>query len=112
VIDDGDFVPLAFEPPDPEQILGIDEVGRPGVARMALRILGVELVLDVPAPDQPAQLTLLEDDAARLARVFLDRLPADRLELLAGDDRARPAGQRGDDRDLVAVLEATRSPRC
>src|SRR5262249_56465651 len=76
-----------------------------GAAGMAVGILGVKLVWDVAAPDQPAQLGLLEDDAARLARVFLDRLPADRLELLPGDDRACSARQRGDDRDLVAVLE-------
>jgi len=48
---------------------------------MPLRILGVQLVLDVPAPDDAPEPPLLEDDAARLARVFLDRLPPDRVEL-------------------------------
>jgi len=94
VIDHGDFVPFALEPSDAEKILGVDEVGRPRVSRMALWILGVKLVLDVPAPDEPAQLALLENDPARLARVLLDGLPADRLELLGRDDGACPAGQR------------------
>ncbi len=53
---------------------------------MALGILGVQRVLDVPAPEDPAQVALLEDDAARLARIFLKRLAADRLELLGRDD--------------------------
>src|SRR4029434_7187462 len=61
---------------------------------MALRILGVQLVLDVPAPDDATEPSLLENDAARLARIFLDRLPPDRLELLRRDDHGAPAARR------------------
>src|SRR5467141_94189 len=72
---------------------------------MALGILGVQLVLDIAAAHETPELALLEDHPARFARVLLDGLAADGLELLRGDDRARAARERGDDRDLVTVLE-------
>ena len=77
---------------------------------MALRIPGVQLVLDVPTTHETTQLALLEDHPARFARILLDGLAADGLELLGGDDRARAAGERGDDRDLVTVLEGRGEP--
>src|SRR5207249_537568 len=49
VIDHRNLETVALEPPDLQQILWVDEVRRSRVARMALGILGVQLILDVPA---------------------------------------------------------------
>jgi len=77
---------------------------------MALRILGVQLVLNIPAPDEPAQRALLQDDAARLARIFLDRLPADRLELFGVTIARAPPASAGMIATSSPSLRGVRSP--
>ena len=93
MIDHRDREPLPLETSDAEQVFGIDEIGRAGVPRMTQRILGMQLVLDVPAPDELARPALDQDDAARLVGILLDRLPADRVELLGRDDHDAPGGR-------------------
>src|SRR3989442_14370082 len=97
MIDHRDREPLPLETSDAEQVFGIDEIGRAGVPRMTQRILGMQLVLDVPAPDELARPALDQDDAARLVGILLDRLPADRVELLGrdGHDPIRPQAVEG-----------------
>jgi hypothetical protein len=106
VIDHRHREALALQVADPQQVLGIDVVGGARIARIALRIARVQLVLGVAAAQQPPLIAESEDDAARLERVLLLRLRANRLALLGRDHRLRRAArQRGDDGDLVAVLQ-------
>src|SRR5438093_6866061 len=63
----------------------------PRVARVAHRVLGVEIVLRVAAPHEAPLGAPYDDHTARLVRVLLDRLAADRRELLRRDDHRPPA---------------------
>ena len=95
VIDDGHREALGLEPADPQQVGGVDVVGGTGVARMADGILGVELVLGVLAAHQTPLGAARDDHAARLVRVLLDRLAADRLQLVRAQDHQPPPARAG-----------------
>src|SRR6266446_8185322 len=95
VVDGGDPIALPLAPADGEQILRVDEVGGPGVARMPLRILVVELVLDVAARyEDPVARRCVphQQDPAALRRVLGHRLRVDPGELVAGEDHPARAG--------------------
>src|SRR5262249_29664194 len=95
VVDDDHREPLALEPPDAQEVGGVDVVRRPRVARVADRVASVQLVLDVAAADQPPVVTAGEDDPARLVRLFPARLGAAGISLRQAQDPPAPPASAG-----------------
>jgi hypothetical protein len=86
VVDDERREPLVLELQHLESI-GIGDVIRgTAIARIPLGVPAVQLVLVIPAAQETSLRVPDENDAARFARIFGDRLLLHRFELLGGDD--------------------------
>jgi len=74
-------------PEDVHQFLGIDVKRGTRIAHERFRILFVQLILNVRAPEKdilPAGIGLPDDDPTALVRIFIQRVPAGFFQLVRG----------------------------
>ncbi len=106
VIDRRHAIALGLAPADGEQVAGIDVVRGARVARVALGILAVQLVLDVPARQQESlrrRARAGEHHPATLGGILVDGLRLDSRVFLRGQ---RHAGSP------ATAIGARRGPAC